>query len=149
LQDYVESGIPELISLTTPITARLLAITRKHQEERCALLFGRRGAKTVLFDSIAEAENILHSPTRFEMDPEFIWQEIVEKENQYGENLAIGIFHTHPRGSFNPSQTDRQYMRNWDVPWLIGTRNSKPAVRAYFLWNNQIHEIPIQFLGTD
>ncbi|MFX0113241.1 MAG: M67 family metallopeptidase [Candidatus Hodarchaeota archaeon] len=149
MNDYVDRGVPKPICLTRSIAERLLVITRKNHEERCALLFGRLGAKTVLFDSIAEAENILHSSTRFEIEPELVWREIIEKEKQYGESLAIGIFHTHPTGSFNPSQTDRRFMRNWDVPWLIGTRDRKPAIRAYFLWKNQIHEIPIQFLAIE
>ncbi|MHA2369542.1 MAG: Mov34/MPN/PAD-1 family protein [Candidatus Hodarchaeales archaeon] len=141
--------VPTIIRIIKPIASRLLELIHDHHEERCALLFGKSDANSILFDSIAEAENLRHSSSQFEIDPEFAWQKISENEGVYGENLAIGIFHTHPRGYFAPSQRDIDYMRNWDVPWLIGSSNDNPTIKAYIFLQNKPREIPICLVDAD
>jgi proteasome lid subunit RPN8/RPN11 len=135
--------VPAIIRITKPVASRLLELIHDHHEERCALLFGKSDSNCIFFDSLAEAENLQHSSTRFEIDPEFAWHKIIENERVYGENLAIGIFHTHLRGYFAPSQRDIDFMRNWDVPWLIGSSNDNPTIKAYFFLQNKPREIPI------
>lgn len=141
--------VPTSIRIIKPIASRLLELINDQHEERCALLFGKVGTKSILFDSIAEAENVRHSTSQFEVDPEFAWQKIDENEGVYGEKLAIGIFHTHPRGYFAPSQRDIGYMRNWDVPWLIGSSNDNPTIKAYILLQNKPWEIPIRLVDAN
>lgn len=149
LKETGSKDAPKMIWLLKAIADQLLDIAIKHYEEKCAILFGESKIDSFHFDRIVEAENLLHSPTQFEIDPEFLWHKFVENEKHYGDNMGMGIFHTHPPEQHTPSQVDFQFMRNWNVPWLIGSRNDKPGLKAYILLKDQITEIQIHLFDQN
>lgn len=75
-------------------------------EEGCGLLGGQLSpAGDALVSLVLPVENILHSPTRFRMQPAAQVHAILALEALGLELLAI--FHSHPRGPQLPSPTDR------------------------------------------
>ena len=54
----------------------------------------------------------------------------------------VGVFHSHPNSDAIPSSTDKKFMENNPVPWIIfsGVNNN---LKAYLLDSNII-EIPIK-----
>ena len=54
----------------------------------------------------------------------------------------VGIFHSHPNSDATPSNTDKKFMQNNPVPWIIfsGVNND---LKAYLL-DSDVIEIPIK-----
>ena len=55
---------------------------------------------------------------------------------------VIGIFHSHPKGEAQPSNTDKKFMENNPYVWIIYSGIYKDF-RAFIL-ESDIVEIPIQ-----
>jgi proteasome lid subunit RPN8/RPN11 len=68
--------------------------------EGCGLLAGIAGNT----HSVIPIENVLHSSTRFRMDPE---QQVAAMHSIRQAGLRVlGIYHSHPQGPGQPSPTD-------------------------------------------
>ena len=85
-------------------------------------------------------QNIDDSQTKFTISPEELLKgyQIAEK-NQLE---VVGIFHSHPNSDAIPSNTDKKFMQNNPVPWIIfsGVNND---LKAYLL-DSDVIEIPIK-----
>ena len=59
-----------------------------------------------------------------------------------GQLEVVGIFHSHPNSDAVPSNTDKKFMQNNPVPWIIfsGVNND---LKAYLL-DSDVIEIPIK-----
>jgi len=108
--------------------------------ESCAMLLGEKidGAWNV--KEIFLTENMDNSKTNFTISPEELLKgyQIAEK-NQLE---VVGIFHSHPNSDAIPSNTDKKFMQNNPVPWIIfsGVNND---LKAYLL-DSTIIEIQIK-----
>jgi len=108
--------------------------------ESCAMLFGKKVGDNWNVKEVFLTQNIDDSQTNFTISPEELLKgyQIAEK-NQLE---VVGIFHSHPNSDAIPSNTDKKFMQNNPVPWIIfsGVNND---LKAYLLDSNVI-EIPIK-----
>ena len=84
--------------------------------------------------------NIDKSQTNFTISPEELL-----KGYQLAEKMRlelVGVFHSHPNSNTTPSDTDKKFMQNNPVPWIIfsGLTND---LTAYML-DTDVIEIPIK-----
>jgi proteasome lid subunit RPN8/RPN11 len=96
-------------------------------------------------DGVAEkvfrAENIHHSPTRFEIDGRQVMR-MQSEADERGWDLG-SIYHSHTRTAAYPSQTDVNFAQNWPgVIWLIVSLEDpdRPGVRAFVINGGTIEE---------
>ena len=108
--------------------------------ESCAMLFGKKVGDNWNVKEVFLTQNIDDSKTNFTISPEELLKgyQIAEK-NQLE---VVGIFHSHPNSDAIPSNTDKKFMQNNPVPWIIfsGVNND---LRAYLL-DSDVIEIPIK-----
>ena len=108
--------------------------------ESCAMLFGKRVGDNWNVKEVFLTQNIDDSQTNFTISPEELLKgyQIAEK-NQLE---VVGIFHSHPNSDAIPSNTDKKFMQNNPVPWVIfsGVNND---LKAYLL-DSDVIEIPIK-----
>ena len=108
--------------------------------ESCAMLFGKKVGDNWNVKEVFLTQNIDDSQTNFTISPEELLKgyQIAEK-NQLE---IVGIFHSHPNSDAIPSNTDKKFMQNNPVPWIIfsGVNND---LKAYLL-DSTIIEIQIK-----
>ena len=108
--------------------------------ESCAMLFGKKVGDNWNVKEVFLTQNIDGSQTNFTISPEELLKgyQIAEK-NQLE---VVGIFHSHPNSDAIPSNTDKKFMQNNPVPWIIfsGVNND---LKAYLL-DSDVIEIPIK-----
>jgi len=108
--------------------------------ESCAMLFGKKIGDNWNVKEVFLTQNIDDSQTNFTISPEELLKgyQIAEK-NQLE---VVGIFHSHPNSDAVPSNTDKKFMQNNPVPWIIfsGVNNS---LKAYLL-DSDLVEISIK-----
>ena len=131
-------------------------VDRWAPEEACGLLAGTGRVVQAIFP----ISNLLHSSTGFRMDPQQQVRAFIEIE-QAGMEL-IAIYHSHPTGSLQPSQTDLAefaYPGVAAIIWGSAAFSSSPSppgflpksthsfqdwsARAFFIEDQSFHEIGI------
>jgi proteasome lid subunit RPN8/RPN11 len=98
--------------------------------------------------SVHEAENVAHSPLRFEVDGLEVHRTIEQIEGSGGELGAI--YHSHTRSEPYPSQTDINFAAGWPgVEWLIVglRRDSEPEVRSFRIDDGRVTELELDHGG--
>ena len=108
--------------------------------ESCAMLFGKKVGDNWNVKEFFLTQNIDDSQTNFTISPEELLKgyQIAEK-NQLE---VVGIFHSHPNSDAIPSNTDKKFMQNNPVPWIIFSGVSND-LKAYLL-DSTIVEIQIK-----
>ncbi len=107
--------------------------------ECCGLIGGRDGVAT----SVHRTRNLKASPLAFEMHgPEVM--RIIDEIEDGGAELA-GMYHSHTRTAPYPSETDRNFARNWPgLEWVIvGLAGDEPTVRSYVIADDRVREVAI------
>ena len=108
--------------------------------ESCAMLFGKKVGDNWNVKEVFLTQNMDNSQTNFTISPEELLKgyQIADK-NQLE---VVGVFHSHPNSDAIPSNTDKKFMQNNPVPWIIfsGVNNN---LKAYLL-DSDIIEIPIK-----
>ena len=104
--------------------AQLQAIERAaedaYPEEACGLLVGRSERGEGYRVSAVEASvNVAEPPRtrRFEVDPKLRLR--LERALSESPDSVIGVYHSHPDGSAEPSETDVSMIFEPDMVWLI------------------------------
>ncbi len=104
--------------------AQLTAIERAaeaaYPEEACGLLVGRaETGDTWQVNTVEASANVAEPPRtrRFEVDPRLRLR--LERETRDGPDAIIGVYHSHPNGSAEPSKTDISMIFEPDIVWLI------------------------------
>jgi len=131
----------ESIVLAQKEKDKLIAHAIKQQpSESCAMLLGKRVGNNWNVKEVFLTQNIDDSQTNFTISPEELLKgyQIAEK-NQLE---VVGVFHSHPNSDAIPSNTDKKFMQNNPVPWIIfsGVNND---LKAYLL-DSTIIEIQIK-----
>jgi len=131
----------ECIVLTQKEKDKLITHAIEQQpNESCAMLLGEKIDDAWNVKEVFLTENIDKSQTNFTISP---------KELLKGYQLAakmhlelVGVFHSHPNSDAIPSSTDKKFMQNNPVPWIIfsGVNND---LKAYLL-DSDVIEIPIK-----
>ncbi len=118
--------------------AQLQAIERAaeaaYPEEACGLLVGRAGPGGAWQVSTVEVSaNVAEPPRtrRFEVDPKLRLR--LERELRESPDSIVGVYHSHPNGSAEPSETDISMIFEPDMVWLITavTDGRAGATKAY------------------
>ena len=112
----------------------------RQPNESCAMLLGEKIDDAWNVKEVFLTENIDKSQTNFTISPEDLL-----KGYQLAEKMRlelVGVFHSHPNSDATPSDTDKKFMRNNPVPWIIfsGITND---LTAYML-DSDVVEIPIK-----
>ena len=108
-------------------------------EEACGLVGGRHKRSEV----VIPVENELHSPVRFRMTPEEQWRAFRALDDLGLDLLAV--FHSHPAGPQEPSETDRREFFYPGVYSLICTpQGGGWKIRAFLILDNQVEEVKLE-----
>ena len=112
----------------------------RHPNESCAMLLGEKIDDAWNVKEVFLTENIDKSQTNFTISPEELLKgyQLAEKMNLE----LVGVFHSHPNSDAVPSSTDKKFMQNNPVTWIIfsGVNND---LKAYLL-DSDVIEIPIK-----
>ena len=118
--------------------AQLQAIERAaeaaYPEEACGLLVGHAEPGGAWQVSAVEASaNVAEPPRtrRFEVDPKLRLR--LERALRESPDSVMGVYHSHPNGSAEPSETDISMIFEPDMVWLITavTEGRAGATMAY------------------
>ena len=108
--------------------------------ESCAMLFGKKVGDDWNVKEVFLTQNMDNSQTNFTISPEELLKGYqISQKNQLE---VVGVFHSHPNSDAIPSNTDKKFMQNNPVPWIIfsGVNNN---LKAYLL-DSDVIEIPIK-----
>ena len=131
----------ECVVLTQKEKDKLVAHAIEQQpNESCAMLLGKKVDNDWNVKDVFLTENIDNSQTNFTISPEELLRGYQLAEKMQLE--LVGVFHSHPNSDAIPSSTDKKFMQNNPVPWIIfsGVNNN---LKAYLLDSNII-EIQIK-----
>ena len=131
----------ECIVLTQKEKDKLITHAIEQQpNESCAMLLGEKIDDAWNVKEVFLTENIDKSQTNFTISPEELLKGYQLAEKMHLE--LVGVFHSHPNSDAVPSSTDKKFMQNNPVPWIIfsGVNNS---LKAYLL-DSDLVEISIK-----
>jgi len=135
------SLLPKVLQLTREQVRILRKEAKdKYPVEACALLFGRLTEEKTDVTKIIIVQNTLQSTTRFQVDPQLVFDSF-ENSEQEGSQF-IGLFHSHP-APHNPSAIDIRYMKLWsDAVWLI-LSSTDDSMAAFQMVNGKVRRIRV------
>ena len=119
------------------------AIVRHAREDypnECCGLFAVDGDAV---SKLYPAENIHHSPLRFEIDGLFVMKTNDEIESN---GLALGLYHSHTKSPAQPSQTDVNFAELWPgAIWLIVSLADPdaPDLKAFRITGPDVEEVEL------
>jgi len=118
-------------------------IRAKAPEEACGIVLGEGNHSKVVIPVI----NILHSPTRFRMEPEGQLRAFLLAEEKKLDILAV--YHSHPQGIDQPSATDIQELTFPGIIYLIWyIKEIKWNCRGYLMYPHMNGlEVPVMLTG--
>tara|TARA_B100001167_G_scaffold106686_1_gene65272 strand:+ start:53 stop:457 length:405 start_codon:yes stop_codon:yes gene_type:complete len=131
----------ECIVLTQKEKDELVAHAIEQQpSESCAMLLGKKVGNNWNVKEVFLTQNIDNSQTNFTISPEELLKGYQLAEKMHLE--LVGVFHSHPNSDAIPSSTDKKFMQNNPVPWIIfsGITNDLSA----YLLDSDVIEIPIK-----
>ncbi len=105
--------------------------------EACGLVAGRDGVSVAVYP----IPNMLHSPTRYRMEPRAQVRAFFAMEAAGLELLAI--YHSHPQGPPVPSATDI-HEAAYAVPYLIWAPLGETWLARAFLLQHGGREVPLR-----
>jgi proteasome lid subunit RPN8/RPN11 len=130
--------------ITQALYDEMVAHARVEAPNECCGMVGSRGDDVV---EVYRAENIHHTPYRYEMDGREQLQ-IYNAIEDAGLDLGA-IYHSHTRSEPYPSQTDVNLAKNWPDPLyiIIGLASGPEAkVRAFTIRDGEVHEAPLSIV---
>jgi len=112
----------------------------RQPNESCAMLLGEKIDDAWNVKEVFLTENTDKSQTNFTISPEELLKGYQLAAKMHLE--LVGVFHSHPNSDAIPSSTDKKFMQNNPVPWIIfsGVNND---LKAYLL-DSDVIEIPIK-----
>lgn len=118
-------------------------VIRSLPEEACGLLGGKRGIAEV----VLPVTNMLHSATRFEMEPAEQLKAFLYLEERQMD--LVGVYHSHPKGPEVPSDTDISHFYYPGVISLIWSYDGTEwKVRAFNIGEKGYKEIMLVCKGA-
>ena len=112
----------------------------RQANEAFAMLLGEKIYDAWNIKEVFLTENIEKLQTNFTISPEELLKGYQLAAKMHSE--LVGVFHSHPNSDAIPSSTDKKFMQNNPVPWIIfsGVNND---LKAYLL-DSDVIEIPIK-----
>jgi proteasome lid subunit RPN8/RPN11 len=126
--------------LNRPLYEAMLAhVQAAYPLEACGLLAGQASQATHLYP----IDNILHSPTAYEMDPVQQVKTLIEIEEK--DWSLVAIYHSHPHGPPIPSASDIALAYYPEAVQLIISLQDPawPVTRAFTIVNGAVNELPL------
>ena len=120
-----------------------------YPEEACGLLVGRSApGEAYRVNAVETSANVAELPRtrRFEVDPKLRLR--LERELREGPDSVIGVYHSHPNGSAEPSETDIAMIFEPDMIWLI-TAVADAGAGATTAWQPSEDGAAFRPLGLD
>ena len=114
---------------------------RSDYPNECCGLFAVDGDAV---SKVYPAENIHHSPLRFEIDGLFVMKTNDEIE---ARGSALGLYHSHTKSPAYPSQTDVNFAELWPgAVWLIVSLADRdaPDLRAFRINGPDVEEVEVR-----
>ena len=107
--------------------------------EACGMLTGHEMCATGLY----AIENLLQSPTKYEMDATQQLQAMLHAEA--AELTLLAVYHSHPHGPAYPSSTDIAEAYYPELVQLIVSLDDwkTPSVGAFYIVDGQISELSL------
>ena len=112
----------------------------RQPNESCAMLLGEKIDDAWNVKEVFLTENTDKSQTNFTISPEELLKGYQLAEKMHLE--LVGVFHSHPNSNAIPSTTDKKFMQNNPVPWIIFSCVNND-LKAYLL-DSDVIEIPIK-----
>jgi proteasome lid subunit RPN8/RPN11 len=108
--------------------------------ECCGLIGATDGVAT----SVHRMRNLKASPLAFEMHGPDVMRVIDEIEEAGGE--LGGMYHSHTRTDPYPSETDKNFARNWPgLEWVIvGLAHGEVRVESYLIEDGTVRSVGVQ-----
>ena len=131
----------EFVVLAQKEKDKLIAHAIEQQpSESCAMLFGKKVGDDWYVKEVFLTQNMDNSQINFTISPEELLKGYQLAVKMHLE--LVGIFHSHPNSGTTPSDTDKKFMQNNPVPWIIfsGVTNDLTA----YLLDSDVIEIPIK-----
>jgi len=100
--------------------------------ECCGYLRARDGTVEEVF----RADSLRSSPYGYELDP----ASLLAANELDDEGFEVGIYHSHPRSSAEPSQTDVNLAHYPHWTYLIVSLDGEPVVRAWRIADGRVKE---------
>ena len=119
------------------------AVVQHAQEEypnECCGLFAVDGD---VVSRLYPAENIHHSPLRFEIEGRVVLKAYEDIE---GQGASVGLYHSHTQSAAYPSQTDMNFAELWPgAVWLIASLADRdaPVLKAFRIDGRDIEEVEL------
>ena len=123
-----------------PLLDVIVEHARQDAPDECCGMFGVEDDRVV---AVFPAENIHHSPLRFEIDGREVMRMIGEIE---GRGWSLGLYHSHTMSRAYPSQTDVNFAELWPgVVWLIVSLEDAdaPDVRTFLIDGPTVSEVDL------
>lgn len=136
------NSIKRIVISTSEFDRMRQDVAAKLPEEGCGLLIGKFDQQTAWVEHTFPMTNILHSPTRYLLDPReqyeaFRWLETNQLE-------LAGIYHSHPYGPPHPSETDTAEAFYPEACYLIWSNcDAQWSCRAFVMEPDGWREIAI------
>jgi proteasome lid subunit RPN8/RPN11 len=117
-------------------------VERRKPNEACGLLAGYIIQESYKVLRILPTQNMFHSPTRYQVNPEEQLKAFNKIEEEGWE--LLGIYHSHPDGPETPSQTDISEAYYPGVVHLIWSRNiDQWNCRGFLIQDGSVIEVPV------
>lgn len=122
-----------------------LDVARRAPEEACGLLAGLRQGSQLQASRLFITANLLHSASRYRIDPH---EQLAAFNQMEAEGLElVGIYHSHPHGPDEPSPTDLAEAYYPEAAYLIWSRNNEEwACRAFAIQQACVTPVKIEIL---
>lgn len=118
------------------------ALTAVYPQEGCGLLSGVGRTITHHYP----IENIHHSPTKYELNPQQQIEVFTDAEER-GE-LILAVYHSHPHGPERPSATDIAQAHYPEFVYIICSLKNQdaPVVRGFTIIDQVVTDIHLQIV---
>jgi proteasome lid subunit RPN8/RPN11 len=122
------------VRISAPDRDRLVAHAREEAPKECC---GYLRARDGVVEQVFRAVNERNSPYGYELDPKSLFA-VNDLDDQ---GFEVGIYHSHPRSSAEPSQTDINLARYpaWSY-WIVSLAQDEPEVRAWWIADGRVDE---------
>jgi len=117
-------------------------VERRRPNEACGLLAGHIIQESYKVLHILPTQNMFHSPTRYQVEPEEQLKAFLQIEEEGWE--LLGIYHSHPDGTETPSDTDISEAYYPGVVHLIWSININYwNCRGFLIQDESVTEVPV------
>jgi proteasome lid subunit RPN8/RPN11 len=126
-----------------------LDVSVRSPEEACGVLAGRQKGELYQTVYALPTTNLLHSPTRYRIDP--VEQLAAFNQMDAQELVLVGIYHSHPNGPDGPSPTDIAEAYYPEAVYLIWFRQDGDwNCAAYTIEKPTVFQVTIELVdGQD